>query len=308
MKNIPWVEKYRPNDFNDIVLDKYNKDILENIVKKNYFPNLLFYGPPGTGKTTTIISLIKKYQQKYGENYKELIIHLNASDERGIETIRNQIHSFVNSKNLFGKGKKFVILDEIDHMTTNAQEALKSLMNNTTIDVCFCLICNYISKIDVALQNILLKLRFNQLPKGQIVKFLNNIVKKESLQIKKENIEMIQKTYNSDLRSMINYLQLNHDNLKLKNNTKITHNEIYETLKEKKDIQYFIEKYAKVNELETKEFIKQIFSFILEKKLKEIENIEFLFQNASFIVHNLNINERFLLKHTSSVLKKINYK
>jgi len=308
MKNIPWVEKYRPNNFNDIVLDKYNKIILENIVSKSYFPNLLFYGPPGTGKTTTIISLIKKYQEKYEENYKELIIHLNASDERGIETIRNQIHSFVNSKNLFGKGKKFVILDEIDHMTTNAQEALKSLMNNTTTDVCFCLICNYISKIDVALQNVLLKLRFNQLPKEQIITFLNNIVVKESLQIKDENIEMIQKTYNSDLRSMINYLQLNHNTLKLKNNTKITNSEIYETLKHKKNIYSFIENYAKVNELEIKDFIKQIFSYILEKKIKEIENIDFLFKNTSFIVHNLNINENYLLHYTSNILKNINYK
>ena len=65
MKNIPWVEKYRPNNFNDIVLDKYNKIILENIVSKSYFPNLLFYGPPGTGKTTTILCLIKEYQKKH---------------------------------------------------------------------------------------------------------------------------------------------------------------------------------------------------------------------------------------------------
>ena len=81
-QNIPWVEKYRPTQFDDIVLDPINRKIFENILDKNYFPNLLFYGPPGTGKTTTIINLINEYQQKYKQVNKGSIIHLNASDER----------------------------------------------------------------------------------------------------------------------------------------------------------------------------------------------------------------------------------
>ena len=97
MDFIPWVEKYRPDDFNDIVLEDINKTILTNIIEKDNFPNLLFYGPPGTGKTTTIINLIDKYQEKYNQKRKGLKIHLNASDDRGIDIIRNQINNFVKS-------------------------------------------------------------------------------------------------------------------------------------------------------------------------------------------------------------------
>ena len=92
-----WVEKYRPKIFQDIVLDPLNRQILNNIIETSYFPNLLFYGPPGTGKTTSIINLINSYQEKLNTKNKDLIIHLNASDERGIDIIRNQINFFVNS-------------------------------------------------------------------------------------------------------------------------------------------------------------------------------------------------------------------
>ena len=119
----PWMEKYRPTNFDTIVLDPINKKILSNIIESSYFPNLLFYGPPGTGKTTTIINLVKSYQEKLNIQNKGLMIHLNASDERGIDIIRNQINCFVNSKPLFHTGMKFVILDEVDYMTKNAQQA-----------------------------------------------------------------------------------------------------------------------------------------------------------------------------------------
>ena len=138
----PWVEKYRPNTFDDIVLDPLNKIILENIIKNEHFP-------------------------------KNLMIHLNASDERGIDIIRNQINSFVNSKSLFNNGMKFVILDEVDYMTKNAQIALRYLLQSYKSNVRFCLICNYISRIDEALQNEFVRLRFNQLPEKEIINFLN---------------------------------------------------------------------------------------------------------------------------------------
>ena len=81
MINIPWVEKYRPTNFDGIVLDGINKKILKNIIEKDHFPNLIFYGPPGTGKTTTIINLVNEYQQQWsGEKINECVVHLNASD------------------------------------------------------------------------------------------------------------------------------------------------------------------------------------------------------------------------------------
>jgi replication factor C subunit 3/5 len=205
----PWVEKYRPTKFEEIVLDPINKELLNNIIKEKYFPNLLFYGPPGTGKTTSIINLIKKY---HGKEYTNSCIHLNASDERGIDIIRNQINSFVSSKNLFDNEMKFVILDEVDYMTKNAQMALRYLLQAYNSNVRFCLICNYISRIDEALQNEFVRLRFNQLPEKEIINFLDNINKSENLNFSKNNLGAIQKQFNSDIRSMINYMQSNQNN------------------------------------------------------------------------------------------------
>jgi len=215
--SIPWVEKYRPTKFDEIVLDPINNVFFQQIINKEYFPNLLFYGPPGTGKTTTIINLIQEYQTKHSRINKENIIHLNASDERGIDIIRNQIFSFVRTKNLFEKGLKFVILDEVDYMTKNAQHALKYLLQTTlTTNVRFCLICNYISKIDYALKNEFIIVRFNQLPEKDIHHFIKQIAKIENISITNEAISSIQKCYCSDIRSMINYLQLNKDIFKKK--------------------------------------------------------------------------------------------
>lgn len=207
--NIPFVEKYRPTNFDDIVLDPSNKIILKNIIETSYFPNLLLYGPPGTGKTTTIINLVKSYQEKLGQNHKGLTIHLNASDERGIDIIRNQINQFVNSKTLFNEGMKFVILDEVDYMTDTAQKALRYLLQNYSNNVRFCLICNYISRIDEGLQNEFLRLRFNQLPETDVICFLKNITISENIDLTEKSLYLIQKLYKSDIRSMINFIQSN---------------------------------------------------------------------------------------------------
>lgn len=221
----PWVEKYRPTNFDDIVLDEINRTILENIINKGYFPNLLFYGPPGTGKTTTIINLVKEFQAKYkcavsdasnGSNDGlGTVIHLNASDERGVDVIRSQISAFVNTKSLFGGGNKlkFIILDEVDYMTKNAQIALRYLINNynknISCNVKFCLICNYVSKIDDSLQSEFVRMRFNQLPEDRIVQFLMHISAEERLNLPLETAHHIQKQFGSDLRGMINFMQSN---------------------------------------------------------------------------------------------------
>ena len=204
---VPWVEKHRPSSMNNIVLDEINQKILKNIIDNNYFPNLLLHGPPGTGKTTTVINLVKEYQKQNNELNKGLMIHLNASDDRGIDTIRSQISQFVGTQGLFSKGIKFVILDEVDYMTKTAQQALRCLLNSHNGNVRFCLICNYISRIDESLQNDFIRLRFNQLPEEKIVKFLSDISKIEKLNIPREKIISIQQLYRSDIRSMINCLQ-----------------------------------------------------------------------------------------------------
>ena len=106
---VPLVERFRPSNFEDIVLDPYNKTIMKNIINTSYFPNLLFFGPPGTGKTTSIINLVNEYQKKNNQQDSGLIIHLNASDERGIDIIRNQINQFVNSKTLFNNSISSIV-------------------------------------------------------------------------------------------------------------------------------------------------------------------------------------------------------
>ncbi len=225
---MPWVEKYRPSCFDDIVLDPVNKTILSNILKTNYFPNLLFYGPPGTGKTTTIINLVNSYQEKLNMKNKGLMIHLNASDERGIDIIRNQINSFVSTKSMFGTGIKFVILDEVDYMTKNAQIALRYLLTSyTDNNVRFCLICNYVSRIDESLQTEFVRMRFNQLPEHDILTFLQKISDAENLGLANKSIISIQKQFSSDIRSMINYMQTNQDIIQ---NTNIITNSVWETL------------------------------------------------------------------------------
>tara|TARA_B100001093_G_scaffold83901_1_gene75417 strand:- start:6269 stop:7192 length:924 start_codon:yes stop_codon:yes gene_type:complete len=296
MNQQPWCEKYRPTNFNDIVLDEYNKLLLENCIKMNNFPNLLFYGPPGTGKTTTIINLINKYQEKYNEKHKGLKIHLNASDDRGIEIIRNQINSFVNTKSLFGKGLKFVILDEVDYMTKNAQQALRYLIQQYSDNIRFCLICNYISKIDNSLQNEFIKLRFSQLPKKEIFKFLKNIVKREKLKIDDNQINLILEVYKSDIRSMINFIQCNHDNDGL--NVKIIKNEDWVELisiiksKDKGCINY-IKKVCIEYNIDIKTFILEfLFYIILNFKVKYDDML-----NIEFICHS-NINENYILDYT----------
>ncbi len=224
LENVPWIEKYRPTHFDGIVLDPMNRELFNNMLLNRTFPHLLFYGPPGTGKTTTIINLINEYQtvaetKTYvmSNKRKENVMHLNASDERGIDIIRVQIHQFVRSKNLFESGFKFVILDEVDYMTKNAQQALKTLIQTCRNTVRFCLICNYISKIDDSLKNEFICIRFNQLPQKEISNFIQNISEKEGINLTKDDIDSIQEIHKSDIRSIINFLQLNHQHIHLQN-------------------------------------------------------------------------------------------
>lgn len=230
---IPWVEKYRPSQFDKIVLDPLNRSVFENILSYKYFPNLLLYGPPGTGKTTTIINLINAFQSRHYKINKSLVIHLNASDERGIDIIRNQIHSFVKTRNLFENGLKFVILDEVDYMTKNAQHALKYLLQTCSPNVKFCLICNYISKIETSLQNEFACIRFNQLPKHDIYSFIKTISVNENMKLSDETIDTIQLIYQSDIRSMINFIQLNQNLSKMDWEGKIINTQILENINEK---------------------------------------------------------------------------
>jgi len=305
-ESIPWVEKYRPNNFDDIVLDPINRKIFKNILNKNYFPNLLFYGPPGTGKTTTIINIINEYQIKYNQKNKGAIIHLNASDERGIDIIRSQIYQFVKSKNFFDVGLKFVILDEVDYMTKNAQQALKYLLQSSCYNVRFCLICNYISKIDESLKNEFICIRFNQLPRDDIYKFIRNITQNERLELSDAVIDRVQQIYNSDIRSMINFIQLN-QNISVWEDNIIT-DELWEDMHqflvgdgeavvEKLQVRWF----KKIHDIsvkyntDKKNILKYYFNHVIRKK-PELVSHEFL-SVVETIMHTNDFNVEHILQY-----------
>ena len=311
---IPFVELYRPKIFEDIVLDPLNKQILKNIIETSYFPNLLFYGPPGTGKTTTIINLINAYQAKLNIKNKDLIIHLNASDERGIDIIRNQINFFVNSKPLFHTGMKFVILDEVDYMTKNAQQALRYLLQNYTGSVRFCLICNYISKIDEGLQNEFIRLRFNQLPKDDIIHFLNHISESEKLNISLKSLSCIQKLYKSDIRSMINFMQSNQDIVKLQNNEPILYiidsdvwENIIEMILKRENIEVvknYIHKISTEYKIDKKNIINDFLNYIIRNKSKYVSKdfLNFVENLMHSQIQNNNTHIYYSLSRLSSFI------
>jgi replication factor C subunit 3/5 len=168
---------------------------------------MIFYGPPGTGKTTVIINFVNEYFKRNNLMNKGLLLHLNASDDRGIDVIRNSILRFVTSDGILSNSLKFVILDEADYMTKAAQKMLQSIMETSYKQVRIFMICNYISKIDTTLISEFIILRFHQLSKEIITDILSNIILKEKLDISKTQVNDIQEYYKSDIRSMINSIQ-----------------------------------------------------------------------------------------------------
>jgi replication factor C subunit 3/5 len=302
-ENIPWTEKYRPSNFDNIVLDPYNKTLFMNMIENKYFPNLLLYGPPGTGKTTTIINLINEYQRI--KKNKSLVIHLNASDERGIDIIRNQIYQFVKTKNLFETGYKFVVLDEVDYMTKNAQQALKYLLQTCGNNVKFFLICNYISKIELSLQHEFVCIRFNQLPKQKIREFIREICIKEGVDLTDQNIDTIQNLHKSDIRSMINFIQLNQNVIVQQSN--IVDDTIWKRLydlfdgeKDETKIKVFINRLSIHYNIDKKQIIKDYYNYLILNHPVTPEIIE----KMEIVIHNYDCNIEVLINYF--ILKETN--
>jgi len=303
--SINWNEKYRPNNLEKIILSNYNKLLINNIIEKNYFPNLLLYGAPGTGKTTTAINLINSYLNKYYRDNKKQIVHLNASHERGIEIIRNNLYTFVISDNLFFDGPKFIILDEVDYMTKSAQLALKYLIEYySNYNVRYCLICNYITKIDNNLQSYFCKLKFNNIPFEEIHTFLENICINEKLSVSKDYLYHIINLFKNDIRAMINFLQLNNNNIIYFIDANVYKNLYAINLKDNYDIfkKNFIalEKKYKFN---YNEFIKMYIYNILKNNIHTMDDdkiscLEFFVYNYS----KLN-NKNIILYNLYNLLK-----
>ena len=203
-KLIPFVERFRPQSLEDIISHEEIIETVSNFISQKKMPHLLFYGPPGTGKTSWVLAIAKKM---HGKDYKNMILELNASDDRGINTVREEIKSFWSTINIMRKGLKLVVLDEWDAITSAAQFALRRVIEKYTENARFWLICNNVSKIIPAVQSRWTKFRFSPLKWEQIKLRLNQICIQENISISEDAQDAIVKLSNGDMRKVLNILE-----------------------------------------------------------------------------------------------------
>ena len=206
LRDLMWVEKYRPEKISEFINQESTIKRLKPIIKNSSaMPHLLFAGSPGTGKTTLGIIIAKSI---LGDNWQEYSILLNASDERGINTIRNRVKTFARyADNREKVPFKMIILDEADEMTNDAQTALRRIMEETSKSCRFILIGNYISNIIEPIQSRCAIFNFTRINEKELVKQLESICIKENIKFEEQGLEEISDITNGDLRSAINLLQ-----------------------------------------------------------------------------------------------------
>ena len=199
-----WTEKYRPSKFNEVIgQDNITKKV-ESLTNSLNIPHLLFAGPAGTGKSTLALIVVKEL---FGANWKENYLELNASDERGINIVRDKVKNFARTKSLGNIPFKIIFLDEADALTPEAQQALRRTMENYSTTCRFILSCNYSSKIIDPIQSRCAIFRFKLLEKKDIEIIIRKIEIGEKLQISPEAIEPIYEGSEGDCRRCINILQ-----------------------------------------------------------------------------------------------------
>ena len=299
MTSKPLFEKYRPIDFENLMLDK-NTEILFNGIRKNpkSMPNLIFHGPPGTGKTSSMMNLLKGI---FGSNRNNYVIELNASDERSIKTVREPIRGFCETKNNFIMNRedfndyKVVVLDEVDSMTSDAQFCLRRMMETHVHGIRFILICNYLSKIISALRSRCCSVKFKQLNYDNFNSRLNQITDLENMNISGNNMKFVCHICEGDMRKVLNLVQ------NLKNFNKFDENSIvkytgYPSIKIIKKILQIIENDNNNN----KQTLKLITNIKDKNKLNIINIIKELFNYVIKIDFN-NDDMRRLIQGLSDI-------
>ncbi|CAN6459169.1 unnamed protein product [Victoria cruziana] len=206
-KDTPWVEKYRPQSLADVAAHRDIVDTIDRLTSENKLPHLLLYGPPGTGKTSTILAVARKI---YGSQYQNMILELNASDDRGIDVVRQQIQDFASTQSFSFSSKsslKLVLLDEADAMTKDAQFALRRVIEKYTKSTRFALICNHVNKIIPALQSRCTRFRFAPLDAAHITERVQFIIKAEGIDVTDSGLAAVVRLSNGDMRKALNVLQ-----------------------------------------------------------------------------------------------------
>ena len=209
--DLPWVEKYRPKNFSEIISQNIAINNLKDFVSSGNMPHMIFTGPPGTGKTSTALIIAKTLLK--GEKYYRNLLELNASDTVRMQFVRDILKSFVNSDMMIDKDSlKIVILDEADNIPPQVQQALRRIIERTSSRVKFILICNYVNRIIDPIISRCAVFRFVKLSNEKIVERLEFIAKNEELSIpsniEKEFFEVICFISANDLRKAINTLQM----------------------------------------------------------------------------------------------------
>jgi len=202
--DLPWVEKYRPQHLDQLVAHSHIISTIQKFISERKLPHLLFYGPPGTGKTSTILAVAR---QMHGSHFNTMSLELNASDDRGITVVREQIKQFASTQQLVGGGIKLVILDEADAMTGPAQFALRRIIEKYTKTTRFCLVCNYVSKIIPALQSRCTRFRFTPLAFEEASRRILEISVKEQITVSDDGLAAITTLAGGDMRKCLNILQ-----------------------------------------------------------------------------------------------------
>jgi len=199
-----WTEKYRPERFSEVFGQEDIIKRVQSLTNTLNIPHLLFAGPAGTGKSTLALVIVKEL---YKENWKENFLELNASDERGINVVRDKVKSFARTKSLGNVPFKIIFLDEADALTPEAQQALRRTMENYSSTCRFILSCNYSSKIIDPIQSRCILFRFKLLEKKDIERIINLISERERLTINPEAMEILYEGSEGDCRKCINILQ-----------------------------------------------------------------------------------------------------
>lgn len=200
-----WTEKYRPQSLDEIVNQTEIVSRFKNFVFEKNMPHLLLVGPSGVGKTTSILALARDL---YGSSYRSFILELNASDERGIGVIRNKVKNFARTAAIASPVSfKILIMDEADHLTGDAQHALRRTMEIYTKTCRFCLLGNYSENIIDPIQSRCSVFRFSPLEESDLKRYIEEIAKKENLDIVDEGIDAIYQASSGDVRKSINLLQ-----------------------------------------------------------------------------------------------------